>query len=98
MAGTIKMTPDDLRQAGNNVESKKDSIVNEFQALENQVNDIKDQWEGSAQTEFFVTFEQLVKTLKEQLEPTLDGIRDMLNGAAQGLEEADEAIASAFKI
>lgn len=98
MAGTIRMTPDDLRNAASFVIDKSGSITGEINSLESKVNEIKSQWEGAAQSEFFITFDEIIRPIKEKLPETLEGISRMLTGAADDLTAADEAISQRFRL
>ena len=94
MAGTIRMTPQELRDGATFLEQKKQDAMDILGQMQSRVVDIENNWEGAAQNSFVQTFEELYNQISQALPQTVEGIESMLNGAAQGLEDADENIAS----
>lgn len=66
-------------------------------AIKQKVDATTAEWEGSAQSSFIATFEEMLPMLTQDFPETIEGIESMLTGAADALEEADTEIGNAFK-
>lgn len=97
MASSIRMTPQELRDGAIYLEQRKAECMDLLGQMNTKVNEITSNWEGSAQNSFVETFQELYNQISQALPQTVEGIENMLNGAADGLEQADEQIASAFR-
>lgn len=98
MAGTIKMTPQELRDGAQFLDQKKTEAIDILQQMNNKVVEVESNWEGAAQNSFMQTFNELYKQISTALPQTVEGIEQMLNGAAQTLEETDAHLASQLKM
>ncbi len=94
---SIKMTPQELRDSAQFLNGKKEDIVNAVREIKNRVDSTTAEWEGSAQSSFVESFNEMLPMLTESFPETIEGIANMLSGAADALEKADEEIAKAFK-
>lgn len=94
---TIRMTPQELKEAASFLGKKRGEIVDAVGAIEQRVDDTTAEWEGAAQSSFVTSFKEMLPMLKDDFPQTIEGIESMLTGAAEALEEADEEIAKAFK-
>lgn len=97
-APVIRMTPAELRDGATYIEGRRDEIMNELSQMNSKVQEVVGNWEGSAQVEFFNTFQQLYDHISTCLPETTDGICGLLRAAADGLEQADDSIASSMRI
>lgn len=93
---SIKMTPQELRDAATFLGGKRDEIVSAVEAIKSKVDATTADWEGAAQSSFITTFEEMIPMLTKDFPETIQGIESMLTGAADALEQADEEIANSF--
>lgn len=94
---SIKMTPGELRESATFLGGKREEIVSAVGMIKSRVDSTAAGWEGSAQSSFVETFNEMLPMLTEKFPETIEGIEKMLTGAADALEQADEEIAKAFK-
>lgn len=94
---SIKMTPQELRDAATFLGGKRGEIVSAVSAIKSKIDATTAEWEGSAQSSFIATFEEMLPILQQDFPETIEGIESMLTGAADALEQADSEIANAFK-
>lgn len=94
---SIKMTPQELRDAATFLSGKRSEIVSAVSAIKSKIDATTAEWEGSAQSSFIATFEEMLPILQQDFPETIEGIESMLTGAADALEQADSEIANAFK-
>lgn len=98
MATQIRMTPQELREAADFIDQRKNSIMEEVTSLKQRVDQVTGNWEGAAQSSFVATFEeQLYPILKDTAPQVMEGLCAQLKGAADAIEKADEEVANAFK-
>lgn len=96
--GTIRITPEELRDAASVIKQKQDSISGEVQALKSKISQTAEAWEGAARSSFIETFETtFLPMLEKDFPDILQGIQAQLNGAADTLETADAEIAKGFR-
>ena len=96
---TIKMTPQELRDAVVVIGQKRDAIVAAVEELKSKVNEVTSNWEGAAQSQFVDTFTTtFLPMLEKDFPEIIAGINEQLSAAAQSIEEADAQIASSFKL
>lgn len=96
MAGQIRMTPQELRDAAGTLKDKREIILEAVGVIESTVNSTTANWEGAAQSQFVQNFEEMLPMLKESFPDIIEGIESMMTGAADTIEQADEEIAKAF--
>lgn len=96
MAARITITPEELRTASTNFSNKAGEIREILEYLRSEVNRLEDTWDGAAQDQFFMTYEEMAKTL-DQFPDVVDGISQQLSAVAQTLEETDQALADSLK-
>ena len=94
---SIKMTPQELRDATTFLGGKRNEIVQAVNAIKQKVDSTTAEWEGSAQSSFIAAFQDMLPMLTQDFPETIEGIESMLTGAADALEEADTEIGNAFK-
>ena len=96
MAARITITPEELRTASTNFANKAGEVREILSYLRSEVNRLESTWDGAAQDQFFMTYEEMAKTL-DQFPEVVDGISQQLSAVAQTLEETDQALADSFK-
>lgn len=95
---TIKMTPEDLREASTFLGARLESINSEVSQLKEKIDEITSNWEGAAQSSFLETFtNDMYPVMSDTLPQVIEGIMAQLSGAADTLEQADAELANAFK-
>ncbi len=99
MADRILMTPNDLRSCASTMKSTADQILSEIDSINAKVAEVVGAWEGASQQAFDAAWQQMYNpTLKDTFPQTIQQMADMLEAAANGLEQADESIASSMRI
>ena len=93
---SIKMTPAELRETSAFLETKREEIVSAVESIKVRVDSTTAEWEGAAQSSFIESFNQMLPTLTQSFPQTIEGIEQMLKGAADTLEQADSDVAQAF--
>lgn len=96
MAARITITPKELRTASSNFTTKAGEIREILTYLRNEVNRLESTWDGAAQDQFFITYEEMAKTM-DQFPEAVNGISQQLSAVAQTLEETDQALADSLK-
>ena len=94
---SIKMTPQELRDAATFLEGKRDEIVSAVSDLKRKVDATTAEWSGAAQSSFVESFNEMLPMLTESFPQVITGIASQLTGAADAIETADEEVAKAFK-
>ncbi|HQA57495.1 MAG TPA: WXG100 family type VII secretion target [Acetivibrio sp.] len=94
---TIKITPEELRDAAQLINGKADEIDQNINAVNEKVQYVVENWEGAAKDSFFEAFESLKNELLTQLDEILKGIASQLQAAADTMEQADQDVANAFR-
>lgn len=95
---TIRITPEDLRDAADYLEDRLDAINSEVKDLKAKIDEIAPNWEGAAKSSFIETFESdMYPIMRDTLPEVIKGIAAQLDGAADAIEQADEEVAKAFR-
>jgi len=96
---TIKMTPQELRDAATVLDQKKEEILSAVNELKSKIDEVTNNWEGAAQSQFVDTFTTtFLPMLEKDFPDVISGIANQLLGAATAIEDADSQIASSFKM
>ena len=94
----IKITPEELREGANVLDSVRETIGEQVTTAENKVNEVAGNWEGAAQSSFMESFtSDMLPMLKNDFPSVLEGLSAQLRGAADAIEQADEEVANAFR-
>jgi WXG100 family type VII secretion target len=94
---TIKITPQELRDAASYLEERKQAILNEVASLKSKIDSVAAEWEGAAKSTFVEVFNgDMLPLLQKQFPEVVDGIGSQLKGAADAIERADEEVAKAL--
>jgi WXG100 family type VII secretion target len=98
MAGTIRITPEELRSASTFIGTKLEAMKSESNELKAKIDEIAANWEGAAQSAFVEGFtNDMWPVLNTDLPELITGIQDQLTATAQALEDTDTEIASKLK-
>ena len=98
MATTIQMTPQELRDAASTLDSQLSDLLDTFGQMNSTIETTCGNWQGDAMTAFKDTFDEIYSELTKSVPETVEGIEQLLNGAADSLETADADIASAMSL
>lgn len=99
MAGTIKITPQELKDASTFLGQKLDAINIQANELKGKIDQIATNWEGAAQSAFISDFtDNMWPVLNKHLPELINGIQKQLTDTAQTLEDTDQAIADKLKM
>ena len=94
----IRITPEELREAAEFLSNKLEAINGEVRELKAKIDETTANWEGAAQSSFVETFESdMYPLLSDTLPDVVNGIIELLKGAANAIEQADEEVAKAFR-
>lgn len=96
MASRIMITPEELRDSSSKFTQKSGEVTEIINFLSNEVQSLESTWDGAAQDQFFIAFNEMKEVLK-QFPEVLNGISAQLSMVAQTLEETDAALASQLK-
>lgn len=96
--GTIRITPQELRDASTYLNERLDAITTEAGKIKDKLDDIGEKWEGAARNQFFEIFQNdMWPVFDKNLPDLVTGICGQLNGTADAMEEADQEIAAKLK-
>jgi len=90
MARRIRISPDQVRQVGNQFKQASQQSREMVSRLENTVNSLEPEWEGLTKERFYQEFQQW-RTSMNQFVELLDGIGQQLDAIAARFEAADQA-------
>lgn len=96
MVARITITSEELRTASTNFANKAGEIRKILEYLRSEVNRLESTWDGAAQDQFFMTYEEMAKTMA-QFPEVVDGISQRLSAVAQTLEETDQALTDSLR-
>lgn len=96
MAERITITPEELRTSSSNFATKADEIRDILTFLRTEVDNLQSTWQGAAQSQFFIMYSEMEKTLNEFPE-VLTGISTQLTTVADTLEDTDDALKAAMQ-
>lgn len=98
MAGTIKITPEELRTASEFLGAKLEAMTSEARELKGRIDEITANWEGASQSAFVTGFTTDVwPVLDKTLPDVVNGIQKQLTVTAQTMEDTDTAIADKLR-
>ena len=75
MAARITITPEELRTASTNFANKAGEVREILEYLRSEVNRLESTWDGAAQDQFFMTYEEMAKTLEETDQALADSLK-----------------------
>lgn len=96
MVARITITSEELRTASTNFANKAGELRKILEYLRSEVNRLESTWDGAAQDQFFMTYEEMAKTMA-QFPEVVDGISQRLSAVAQTLEETDQALTDSLR-
>ena len=86
----IKITPDQVRQVGNQFKQASQQSNEMVSRLQNTMNSMEPEWEGLTKERFYQEFQQW-RTSMNQFVELLNGIGQQLDAIAARFEAADQA-------
>lgn len=92
----IALTTEELRSASTNFSTKAGELRELLNYLRQQVNSLESTWEGAAQNQFFVTFDEIAKNM-DQIPEAIENIGNQLSAVATTMENTDNELANALK-
>lgn len=93
----IRITPEELEAGASAIESYRENIASEVNALNNKINEVSSNWEGAAQSAFLASYQDLYSpTLKDTFPEILTGIAEQLKAAAKIMRDTDEQLRQAM--
>lgn len=92
MAGTIKISPDEMRQVSTEFKNAGQQTEQLKSQLKNRVSAMDANWDGMAADKFYQDYTQYETEIQKAIE-LLNTIGERLNQIAQTLEQADQAAA-----
>jgi len=96
MAGTIRITPEELEQSSTIFSTNHDNTQQMLSTLNNEVNRLTQSWEGMGQSAFFQQYESL-KPQMLKFEELLGTISVQLKQVANTMRDTDQAIAQQLR-
>jgi len=97
MAGQIRMTPDEARQKATQYRNEGNNLEQMIATLQRLTDSLMTEWEGQAAVKFNDQFTELKPSLNT-MRTNIATVADQLDGAANGLEQLDQDIASGFGV
>lgn len=86
----IKITPDQVRQVGNQFKQASQQSQEMVSRLQNTMNGMEGEWEGLTKQRFYQEFQQWRSSMNQFVE-LLNGIGQQLDSIAARFEAADQA-------
>lgn len=98
MAGTIKITPQELRDGASFLGEKLSAMSSEATALKGRLDTIASNWEGASQSAFMAGFnEDMWPVLNVKLPELINAIQKQLTETARVLEDTDDNISKSLR-
>mgnify|MGYP004463724587 FL=1 len=91
----IALTTEELRGASTNFSTKAGELRELLNYLRQQVNSLESTWDGAAQNQFFVTFDEIAKNM-DQIPEAIENIGNQLSAVATTMENTDNELANAL--
>ncbi|WFR59036.1 WXG100 family type VII secretion target [Anaerocolumna sp. AGMB13025] len=99
MAGTIRITPSELRTAATYLGQRLEAMTTEANSLKTKIDAVTAEWEGAAQSAFVTGFTtDMWPVLSKSLPEVINGIMAQLNATAKALEDTDTEIATKLNV
>lgn len=94
----IRITPQELYQGASTIKGISEAILENLNTLKSTVEQVANNWEGAAQGSYVQSFEQIYAEFVKVFPPTVEGLANQMNGAAETLEQTDAELAKAFSV
>lgn len=95
MAGTIRLTPQDMRSRAGEYRTEADNIESVIAKMDNLISTLQEEWEGAASTSFADQYQQIRPSFVDGKE-LVTTVAGQLDSTANALEELDQNISSKF--
>lgn len=96
MAGTIRITPEQMRSKAHDYDVEGDKVNDVITTMNRYLSDLQQEWEGESSAAYAERFDQLRPGF-EQARDLIHEIADALRNTAQRLEDTDKGIAQQFR-
>ena len=93
----IRMTPDQLDNGANRLQTICGEIQSSVTQLDNTLNEVASNWEGLSQDAFMHRFTELRPILETTVPEVIDALAQKLKAAANAIRQTDSEIANAFR-
>jgi WXG100 family type VII secretion target len=96
MSNMIKVTSGDLRDTSSQMNTAAQQIGEELRRIMGRVNEIASTWQGEAASAFNGYYTQFNSTWS-QCEEAMNGVAQLLTGAADAYEQTESGVAGQFR-
>jgi len=96
MAGTIRMTPEQMRQRSGEVRTQGETFQGVIDKMQHIINELRTEWDGSASEAFEQQFVRLKPSFND-MRQLIEDISTQLQNTANAVEQLDQEIASRFR-
>ncbi len=96
MADQIRMSPEQMRTRATEFSREGDNIQTTIDTMQRLINELRNEWEGSASASFEQQFESLKPSFND-MRNLVEDISKQLTATAQAMEDLDRDIASKFQ-
>jgi len=96
MAGTIRMTPEQMRQRSGEVRTQGETFQNVIDKMQHIINELRTEWDGAASEAFEQQFVRLKPSFND-MRQLIEDISTQLQNTANAVEQLDQEIASRFR-
>lgn len=92
----IALTTEELKSTSTNFTTKAGELRELLNYLRQQVNSLESTWDGAAQNQFFVSFDEIAKNM-DQIPDMIENIGGQLLTVATTMEDTDNGLANALR-
>ena len=96
MAGQIRLTPEQMRSRASEVRVQGETFQDVINRMQNIINELQTEWEGSASRAFDEQFTRLKPSFND-MRRLIDDIGSQLDATANSIEQLDNDIADRFR-
>jgi len=96
MAGTIRMTPEQMRQRSGEVRTQGETFQSVIDKMQHIINELRTEWDGAASEAFEQQFVRLKPSFND-MRQLIEDISTQLQNTANAVEQLDQEIASRFR-
>lgn len=97
MAGTIRISPEEMRNRANQYQQKGQEFETLVQGMRQLLEALQQEWEGQSSQAFAQEFEDLEKNAFPKVKELIENIANTLKVTAQSLEEVDSQLAGQMR-
>ena len=90
----ISLSTEELLEGANQINARKEDIIETIALLESQVMAVCDNWEGAAQSSFVTVFSEIVKNFNDVFPDSVEAIATQMTKVANDFDTTDTANAN----